>query len=101
MVDLNPGRFTGCLYAHLDLARRQAVLATAGRPPADTAPSGRARRGPSPDARAAARYRPPRGLSLQQGSSRPRGAIRTTPWPGSPPSSPKPRPSPWTGSPRT
>ncbi|MFD4587196.1 SpoIIE family protein phosphatase [Streptomyces sp. NPDC058434] len=32
LVDLNPGRFAGCLYAHLDLARRQAVLATAGHP---------------------------------------------------------------------
>ncbi|MFD9218056.1 SpoIIE family protein phosphatase [Streptomyces sp. NPDC059544] len=32
LVDPNPGRFAGCLYAHLDLARRQAVLATAGHP---------------------------------------------------------------------
>ncbi|MEU2109956.1 SpoIIE family protein phosphatase [Streptomyces sp. NPDC019507] len=33
LVDLDPGRFASCLYAHLDLARRQAVLATAGHPP--------------------------------------------------------------------
>ncbi|MEV7387424.1 SpoIIE family protein phosphatase [Streptomyces sp. NPDC091215] len=33
LVDLNPGRFASCLYAHLDLAHRRAVLATAGHPP--------------------------------------------------------------------
>ncbi|MFF5139624.1 SpoIIE family protein phosphatase [Streptomyces sp. NPDC013157] len=33
LVDLDPGRFASCLYAHLDLARRRAVLATAGHPP--------------------------------------------------------------------
>ncbi|MFJ2477619.1 hypothetical protein ACIOWI_32375 [Streptomyces sp. NPDC087659] len=32
LVDLNPGRFAGCLDAHLDLARRQAVRAPAGHP---------------------------------------------------------------------
>nr|WTB32973.1 SpoIIE family protein phosphatase [Streptomyces sp. NBC_00830] len=33
LVDLDTGRFVSCLYAHLDLARRRAVLATAGHPP--------------------------------------------------------------------
>ncbi|MFE3264084.1 SpoIIE family protein phosphatase [Streptomyces sp. NPDC059215] len=33
LVDMNPGRFVSCLYIHLDLARHQAVLATAGHPP--------------------------------------------------------------------
>ncbi|MEW1775962.1 SpoIIE family protein phosphatase [Streptomyces sp. NPDC086777] len=33
LVDLDPGRFVSCLYAHLDLARHRAVLATAGHPP--------------------------------------------------------------------
>ncbi|MFF3151108.1 PP2C family protein-serine/threonine phosphatase, partial [Streptomyces sp. NPDC057927] len=33
LVDMNPGRFVSCLYAHLDLARHRAVLATAGHPP--------------------------------------------------------------------
>ncbi|WP_328540284.1 SpoIIE family protein phosphatase [Streptomyces sp. NBC_00344] len=33
LTDLNPGLFTSCLYAHLDLARRRAHLATAGHPP--------------------------------------------------------------------
>ncbi|MER5787538.1 SpoIIE family protein phosphatase [Streptomyces sp. NPDC001980] len=33
LVDLDAGRFVSCLYAHLDLARRRAVLATAGHPP--------------------------------------------------------------------
>ncbi|MFE2068947.1 SpoIIE family protein phosphatase [Streptomyces sp. NPDC059467] len=33
LVDLDPGRFASCLYAHLDLAHRRAVLATAGHPP--------------------------------------------------------------------
>ncbi|MET8331952.1 SpoIIE family protein phosphatase [Streptomyces sp. NPDC005181] len=33
LVDLGTGRFVSCLYAHLDLARRRAVLATAGHPP--------------------------------------------------------------------
>jgi GAF domain-containing protein len=31
--DLDPGLFTSCLYAHLDLARHTACLATAGHPP--------------------------------------------------------------------
>ncbi|MEU2618402.1 GAF domain-containing SpoIIE family protein phosphatase [Streptomyces sp. NPDC007157] len=33
LVALDPGRFASCLYARLDLARRRAVLATAGHPP--------------------------------------------------------------------
>ncbi|MGW4938319.1 SpoIIE family protein phosphatase [Streptomyces sp. NPDC004166] len=33
LTDLNPGLFTSCLYAHIDLDRRQAHLATAGHPP--------------------------------------------------------------------
>ncbi|MFD8818956.1 SpoIIE family protein phosphatase [Streptomyces sp. NPDC059627] len=33
LVALDPGRFVSCLYAHLDLARHRAVLATAGHPP--------------------------------------------------------------------
>ncbi|MCQ4080956.1 SpoIIE family protein phosphatase [Streptomyces sp. RB6PN25] len=33
LVEMDPGRFASCLYAHLDLARRRAVLATAGHPP--------------------------------------------------------------------
>ncbi|MFG3496668.1 SpoIIE family protein phosphatase [Streptomyces sp. NPDC047886] len=33
LLDLDPGLFTSCLYAHLDLARHRAVLATAGHPP--------------------------------------------------------------------
>jgi len=33
LTDLNPGLFTSCLYAHIDLDRRQAQLATAGHPP--------------------------------------------------------------------
>ncbi|MEU4091684.1 SpoIIE family protein phosphatase [Streptomyces sp. NPDC026673] len=33
LVDLDPGRFVSCLYIRLDLARRRAVLATAGHPP--------------------------------------------------------------------
>ncbi|MFG2958417.1 SpoIIE family protein phosphatase [Streptomyces sp. NPDC048291] len=33
LVDLDQGRFVSCLYAHLDLARRRAVLSTAGHPP--------------------------------------------------------------------
>ncbi|WP_217552548.1 SpoIIE family protein phosphatase [Streptomyces sp. GbtcB6] len=33
LVALDPGRFASCLYAHLDLAHRRAVLATAGHPP--------------------------------------------------------------------
>jgi serine phosphatase RsbU (regulator of sigma subunit)/PAS domain-containing protein len=33
LVDMDPGRFVSCLYAHLDLARHRAVLATAGHPP--------------------------------------------------------------------
>ncbi|MER5520896.1 SpoIIE family protein phosphatase [Streptomyces sp. NPDC002763] len=33
LADLDPGRFASCLYVHLDLARRRAVLATAGHPP--------------------------------------------------------------------
>ncbi|WP_393101309.1 SpoIIE family protein phosphatase [Streptomyces sp. LN325] len=33
LVDMDPGRFVSCLYAHLDLAHHRAVLATAGHPP--------------------------------------------------------------------
>ncbi|MFC5799474.1 SpoIIE family protein phosphatase [Streptomyces formicae] len=33
LVDMDQDRFVSCLYAHLDLARRRAVLATAGHPP--------------------------------------------------------------------
>ncbi|MGW4519092.1 PP2C family protein-serine/threonine phosphatase [Streptomyces sp. NPDC004393] len=33
LVELDPGRFVSCLYAHLDLAHHRAVLATAGHPP--------------------------------------------------------------------
>lgn len=33
VMDLDPGLFTSCLYVHLDLAGRRAVLATAGHPP--------------------------------------------------------------------
>ncbi|MEV5239497.1 SpoIIE family protein phosphatase [Streptomyces cinnamoneus] len=33
LADLDAGRFATCLYAHLDLARHQAVLASAGHPP--------------------------------------------------------------------
>ncbi|MFF7468885.1 SpoIIE family protein phosphatase [Streptomyces sp. NPDC008092] len=33
LVALDPGRFVSCLYAHLDLAHRRAVLSTAGHPP--------------------------------------------------------------------
>ncbi|MFJ8487060.1 SpoIIE family protein phosphatase [Streptomyces sp. NPDC094038] len=33
LVGLDQGRFVSCLYAHLDLARRRAVLSTAGQPP--------------------------------------------------------------------
>ncbi|MFE2545357.1 SpoIIE family protein phosphatase [Actinacidiphila glaucinigra] len=33
LVDLDTGRFVSCLYAWLDLARHQALLATAGHPP--------------------------------------------------------------------
>jgi GAF domain-containing protein len=33
LVAMDPGRFVSCLYAHLDLARHRAVLATAGHPP--------------------------------------------------------------------
>ncbi|MFD9116259.1 SpoIIE family protein phosphatase [Streptomyces bottropensis] len=33
LADLNAGRFVSCLYAHLDLGRRQATLASAGHPP--------------------------------------------------------------------
>ncbi|CAL9653446.1 SpoIIE family protein phosphatase [Streptomyces sp. Tu 3180] len=33
VTDLGPDLFTSCLYAHLDFARRRAVLATAGHPP--------------------------------------------------------------------
>nr|WP_229840140.1 SpoIIE family protein phosphatase [Streptomyces roseolilacinus] len=33
LIDLDPGLFTSCLYAHLDLARHRAVIATAGHPP--------------------------------------------------------------------
>lgn len=33
LTDLNPGLFTSCLYAHLDLVHHRAHLATAGHPP--------------------------------------------------------------------
>ncbi|MFE0631138.1 SpoIIE family protein phosphatase [Streptomyces sp. NPDC058864] len=33
LIDLDPGLFTSCLYAHLDLPRHRAHLATAGHPP--------------------------------------------------------------------
>ncbi|MBT2459808.1 SpoIIE family protein phosphatase [Streptomyces sp. ISL-86] len=33
LTDLEPGLFTSCLYAHIDLARHTACLATAGHPP--------------------------------------------------------------------
>ncbi len=33
LTDLDPGLFTSCLYAHLDLGNRRACLATAGHPP--------------------------------------------------------------------
>ncbi|MDX3075576.1 SpoIIE family protein phosphatase [Streptomyces sp. MI02-7b] len=33
LVDLDPGLLTSCVYAHLDLARNRAHLATAGHPP--------------------------------------------------------------------
>ncbi|MEV8593620.1 SpoIIE family protein phosphatase [Streptomyces sp. NPDC052012] len=33
LTDLDPGLFSSCLYAHLDLGRRRACLATAGHPP--------------------------------------------------------------------
>ncbi|MEU3949746.1 SpoIIE family protein phosphatase [Streptomyces sp. NPDC029526] len=33
LADLDPGLFTSCLYAHLDLAGGKACLATAGHPP--------------------------------------------------------------------
>ncbi|GGV81366.1 hypothetical protein GCM10010294_54880 [Streptomyces griseoloalbus] len=33
LTDLDPGLFTSCLYANLDLARRRACLSTAGHPP--------------------------------------------------------------------
>ncbi|MEU6346151.1 SpoIIE family protein phosphatase [Streptomyces sp. NPDC046977] len=33
LVDLDPGLLTSCFYAHLDLARNRAHLATAGHPP--------------------------------------------------------------------
>ncbi|MFD7408879.1 SpoIIE family protein phosphatase [Streptomyces sp. NPDC059866] len=33
LTDLDPGLFTSCLYAHLDLARHRAHLASAGHPP--------------------------------------------------------------------
>lgn len=33
LADLNAGRFVSCLYAHLDLARHQVTLASAGHPP--------------------------------------------------------------------
>ncbi|WP_093797218.1 SpoIIE family protein phosphatase [Streptomyces sp. Wb2n-11] len=33
LTDLDPGLFTSCLYAHLDLAQHRARLATAGHPP--------------------------------------------------------------------
>ncbi|MFE7778513.1 SpoIIE family protein phosphatase [Streptomyces sp. NPDC057445] len=32
LIDLDPGLFTSCLYAHLDLARQAACLASAGHP---------------------------------------------------------------------
>ncbi|MFI2367708.1 SpoIIE family protein phosphatase [Streptomyces sp. NPDC018833] len=34
LSDLDPGLFTSCLYAHIDLARRRVQLASAGHPPA-------------------------------------------------------------------
>ncbi|MEU3352825.1 SpoIIE family protein phosphatase [Streptomyces sp. NPDC037389] len=33
LADLDPGRFITCLYAHLDLARQQVTIASAGHPP--------------------------------------------------------------------
>ncbi|MDX5569498.1 SpoIIE family protein phosphatase [Streptomyces sp. ID05-04B] len=33
LTDLDPGLFTSCLYAHIDLTERRACLATAGHPP--------------------------------------------------------------------
>ncbi|MFG2178360.1 SpoIIE family protein phosphatase [Streptomyces abikoensis] len=33
LADLDPGRFITCLYAHLDLARQQVTVASAGHPP--------------------------------------------------------------------
>jgi GAF domain-containing protein len=33
LTDLDPGLFTSCLFAHLDLARHRALLANAGHPP--------------------------------------------------------------------
>ncbi|MDQ0957387.1 GAF domain-containing protein [Streptomyces sp. B4I13] len=33
LTDLDPGLFTSCLYAHIDLTARRACLATAGHPP--------------------------------------------------------------------
>ncbi|WP_372499499.1 SpoIIE family protein phosphatase [Streptomyces lichenis] len=33
LTDLDPGLFTSCLYAHIDLAHHRALLATAGHPP--------------------------------------------------------------------
>ncbi|MBD3579998.1 SpoIIE family protein phosphatase [Streptomyces sp. KD18] len=33
LTDLEPGLFTSCLYAHIDLGRHRARLATAGHPP--------------------------------------------------------------------
>ncbi|WP_432254036.1 SpoIIE family protein phosphatase [Streptomyces sp. HNM1019] len=33
LTDLDPGLFTSCLYAHIDLAHHRAHLATAGHPP--------------------------------------------------------------------
>ncbi|MEU4092808.1 SpoIIE family protein phosphatase [Streptomyces sp. NPDC026673] len=43
LADLNPGLFTSCLYAHLDLAGQVASLATAGHlPPLVRHPEGRA-----------------------------------------------------------
>ncbi|MFE7761347.1 SpoIIE family protein phosphatase [Streptomyces sp. NPDC057438] len=33
LADLNASRFVSCLYAHLDLGRRQVTLASAGHPP--------------------------------------------------------------------
>ncbi len=33
LTDLDPGLFTSCLYAHLDLGKGRACLATAGHPP--------------------------------------------------------------------
>ncbi|WP_431967323.1 SpoIIE family protein phosphatase [Actinacidiphila sp. bgisy160] len=34
LADLNPGLFTSCLYAHVDVAQKSAHFATAGHPPA-------------------------------------------------------------------